>query len=74
MKSRLDQVMDLHGYRLDRDLGEDGLCYVRRSGISRALKMWEDTLTCRITVTGVEIEGPTKDLVRIVSGLEAQID
>ena len=47
---------------------------MRRSGLSRALKMWEDTLTCRITAPGVEIEGPTKDLVRIVSGLEAQID
>ncbi len=74
VKARLDHVMDLHGYRLSKDLGEEGLCYVRRSGLSRALKMWEDTLTCRITAPGVEIEGPTKDLVRIVSGLEAQID
>ena len=74
VKARLDHVMDLHGYRLSKDLGEEGLRYVRRSGLSRALKMWEDTLTCRITAPGVEIEGPTKDLVRIVSGLEAQID
>lgn len=74
VKARLDHVMDLHGYRLSKDLGDEGLCYVRRSGLSRALKMWEDTLTCRITAPGVEIEGPTKDLVRIVSGLEAQID
>ena len=74
VKARLDHVMDLHGYRLSKDLGEEGLCYVHRSGLSRALKMWEDTLTCRITAPGVEIEGPTKDLVRIVSGLEAQID
>ena len=74
VKARLDHVMDLHGYRLSKDLGEEGLCYVRRSGLSRALKMWEDTMTCRITAPGVEIEGPTKDLVRIVSGLEAQID
>ena len=74
VKARLDHVMDRHGYRLSKDLGEEGLRYVRRSGLSRALKMWEDTLTCRITAPGVEIEGPTKDLVRIVSGLEAQID
>ena len=74
VKARLDHVMDLHGYRLSKDLGEDGICYVRRSGLSRALKTWEDTLTCRITAPGVEIGGPTKDVVRIFSGLEAQID
>lgn len=72
----LARVMELHGYRLQkRETGEAGpvFFYVKRSGFSRAVKMWEDTLTCTVTATGIEIEGPTKDLVRIISGLEAAV-
>ena len=38
------KVMDLHGYRLEKD-GGDSLTFVKRSVISRLLKMWEDRIT-----------------------------
>lgn len=64
------KVMDLHGYRLEKDSG-DSLTFVKRSVISRLLKMWEDRITVSFDVAGLRLEGISKDLVRLVSGLEA---
>ena len=64
------KVMDLHGYRLEKD-GGDSLTFVKRSVISRLLKMWEDRITISFDVAGLRLEGISKDLVRLVSGLEA---
>ena len=64
------KVMDLHGYRLEKD-GGDSLTFVKRSVISRLLKMWEDRITVSFDVAGLRLEGISKDLVRLVSGLEA---
>ena len=36
----------------------------------RLFRMLEDRVTFTRTATGFELEGPTKDLVRIVSALE----
>ena len=72
-KSRLDKVMGLHGYKLEKS-SDQTFCYIKRSPLTRALKMWEDKLTCTVTAAGVEIEGSTKDVVRIISGLEAGND
>lgn len=66
----LMKVMDLHGYRLEKD-GGDCLTFVKRSVISRLLKMWEDRITVSFDVAGLKLEGISKDLVRLVSGLEA---
>ena len=72
-KSRLDKVMGLHGYKLEKS-SDHTFCDIKRSPFTRALKMWEDKLTCTVTAAGVEIEGSTKDVVRIISGLEAGND
>ncbi len=66
----IDRVMDLQGYRLETDNG-DSLSFVKRSAISRVLKMWEDRIVIESTAAGLKVEGITKDLVRIISGLEA---
>ncbi len=66
----LMRVMDLHGYRLEKEDGQT-LTFVKRSVISRILKMWEDRITVEPEVAGLRLEGITKDLVRLVSGLEA---
>ncbi len=66
----LDNVMELHGYRLEKDA--DGVrSYVKRSPFSRMLKMWEDRITVTRTLAGLEMEGLTKDMVRLISGVEA---
>ena len=64
------KVMESQGYRLESE--EDGkFRFLRRSGFSRALKMWEDRITLSPTGAGMEVEGLTRDLSRIVSSLEA---
>lgn len=66
----LMRVMELHGYRLEKEDGQT-LTFVKRSVISRILKMWEDRITVEPEAAGLRLEGITKDLVRLVSGLEA---
>lgn len=67
----IGEVMDMLGYRQEKDLGTT-LTFVRRSPVSRALKMWEDRITLDISGTGIEAEGLVRDLVRVVSALEAR--
>lgn len=70
VKQILMRVMDLHGYRLEKE--EDGVTtFVKRHFVSRMFKMWEDRITVEYDVTGLRLEGLTRDLVRLVSGLEA---
>jgi len=64
------KVMEGLGYRLE-DEKDGSFRFLRRSGFSRALKMWEDRITLSPTGAGMEVEGLTRDLSRIVSGLEA---
>ena len=64
------KVLDQRGYKLEKD--NDGtMTFVERSPISRALKMWEDRMTFSTTAGGIEVEGLTRDLVRLVSALES---
>ena len=64
------KVMTGLGYVLESE--QDGsFAFRRKSGLSRALKMWEDRITLSPTGAGLEVEGLTRDLARIVSGLEA---
>ncbi len=64
------RVMEVLGYRLENE--KDGTwSFLRRSGVSRALKMWEDRITLTSSGAGLEVEGLTRDLARVVSALEA---
>lgn len=64
------QVMERIGYRLEGAL-DGGWTFRRRSPVSRALKMWEDRITVKTSGAGLEIEGLSRDLPRIVGALEA---
>lgn len=68
--SCLAKVMDIHDYKLLAQEGEQRR-YVKRSPIARAFRMWEDTITITPIAGGFEVEGSSKDVVRIISGLEA---
>ena len=63
-------VMERLGYRLE-GAQEGGWSFRRRSALSRALKIWEDRITVKPSGAGLEIEGLTRDLPRIVGALEA---
>ena len=64
------KVMEDHGYKLTLQDSEGNLKFRKRAPLVRMLKMGEDTLTFTRTGTGYEVEGITKDLVRIVSSLD----
>ena len=64
------RVMERLDYRLESEQA-GSWSFLRRSGFSRALKMWEDRITLTTGGAGLEVEGLTRDLARIVSALEA---
>lgn len=66
----IKQVMDEHGYKMTEQDAGGNLKFRKRAPLTRMLKMGEDTLTLTRTATGYDIEGMTKDMVRVVSALE----
>lgn len=66
----IKDVMENHGYKLTEEDAEGNMKFRKRAPLTRMLKMGEDTLTFSRIISGYEIEGITKDLVRIVSALE----
>ncbi len=72
LRDGIMEVMRNHGYKLEK---EDGsvLCFIKRSPVSRALKMWEDRITFSREVAGYELEGLARDIPRLVSALESRL-
>lgn len=64
-------VMHQRGYVLEDESGEN-LKFRLQSPVMRLTRMLEDRVTFTRTATGFELEGPVKDLVRIVSALETR--
>ena len=62
-------VMHDRGYVLEVEEGED-LKFRIQSPVTRVFRMFEDRITFTRTATGFDLEGPAKDLVRVVSALE----
>ena len=70
LRAVVDGVMQRLGYVAEKN--PDGAwSYLRRSPVSRALKMWEDRIEFTTTGAGLELEGLSRDLPRIISALEA---
>lgn len=69
LKKGVVTAMEDRGYRLDKE-DEADMSFVKRSAAERVLKLWEDRVNFRRTISGYEIEGRTKDIVRIISNLE----
>ena len=68
---RLREVMDARGYREEKS--EDGTTtFIKRSAFARLVKSYEDRLTFSRTMYGFDVEGLTKEIVRIASALETR--
>jgi len=64
-------VMQSKGYVLENEAAE--IMVFRKSGwVSRLTRMFEDRISLTKIMTGFELEGYNKDLVRIISALEAR--
>lgn len=66
-------VMEDHGYVLEKAEG-DNMTFRKRSPAERALKMWEDRISFEKTISGYDVEGRTKDLVRLISAVETRFN
>lgn len=64
--------MESRGYRLESEQDEN-LTFRSRSAVNRLFRMYEDRITLTRRVTGFDVEGLRKDVVRIVYGLEARM-
>lgn len=61
--------MEDHGYVLESETGED-LTFRAKSPLRRATRFFEDRITMTREFGGFHVEGLTKDVVRIINGLE----
>lgn len=69
----LEKAMRAFGY--ERESRSDGvLAYRKRAVGDRLLRLWEDRITVTRFISGFELEGSNKDLVRLINALREQID
>ena len=67
----LEKVMTAFGY--EKEVRSDGvLAYRKRSVGDRLLRLWEDRITVTRFVSGYELEGSNKDVVRLINALRDQ--
>ena len=66
------EALASRGYVLRSE--QDGVLKFRlTSPVNRAARMWEDTITLTPVLGGLEAEGLSRDLVRVVSSIEHKI-
>jgi len=63
------QSLEDLGYKLETEDGEN-LTFIKRAPFARALKMWEDRLTFTRSIDGFQVEGLTREIVRVASAIE----
>ncbi len=68
IEPKIEEYMKSHRYVLVKKEGED-LVYRKASTLDRISKMWEDAISFKRVVNGYTIEGRTKDVVRLDTGL-----
>ena len=68
-KAGIVEALKIRGYVLESD--KDGiLSFHLSSPLNRAARMWEDRVTLTPVLGGLEAEGLSRDLVRVVSAIE----
>ena len=63
------KVMDERGYRIEKEDG-DVMTFRYKSLVNRIFRVWEDRVTIEPGLGGFYVEGLTRDITRIVYGLE----
>ena len=65
---QLEKAMTAFGY--EKELRSDGvLAYRKRSAADKFMRLWEDRITVTRFVSGYELEGPNKDIVRLINSI-----
>jgi hypothetical protein len=72
-RAAIDEAMKQRGYVFEKE--EDGaLRYRLSSGVAKAARLWEDAVTIKPTLGGFEAEGLMRDLARVVSSIDHNIN
>lgn len=66
-------LMEERGYVLEKTEGEN-MSFRLSSPLGRFRRLWEDRVTFIRTIDGYALEGPNKDIVRLVNALEMKFN
>ena len=72
IRTSVIEFMESRGYRLESEQ-EQNLTFRYRSPVNRLFRMFEDRITMTRSISGFEVEGLRKDVIRIVYGLEQKM-
>lgn len=72
IRGRIIEYMENRGYRLESEQDEN-MTFRSRSVVTRLFRMYEDRITLTRRVTGFDVEGLRKDVVRVAYGLESAL-
>lgn len=70
----IDQALEGRGYVKAADTQDGGRKYHLRSGIARAARLWEDSITITPQLGGFQAEGLQRDLARVVMSIDHKIN
>jgi hypothetical protein len=69
IRPKIVSYLEKRGYRLESEEGEN-LSFRLRSKLNALTRMLEDRITLKRALGGFQVEGITKDVVRLIHGLE----
>lgn len=70
LREEVVEAMHSRGYILESEDGEV-MCFRQKSPVVRLFQVFEDRITLTKTLSGFELEGQNKALVRVIGALEA---
>ena len=74
MWKKIDEAMEIRGYRFCGDAPEGGRKYCLKSPVARIARIWEDTVTIQPVLGGFEAEGLVRDLSRVVMTIDRKLN
>ena len=69
----IDEALALRGYVKASEESDGTRRYHLRSGVNRAARLWEDTITLQATLDGFQAEGLVRDLSRVVMSIQNKL-
>ena len=72
IRTAVIEFMESRGYKLESEQGED-MTFRSSSAVNRLFRMYEDRITLTRRISGFDVEGLRRDVVRLVHGLENKI-
>lgn len=70
----IDETMDFRGYKLSKETPEGARKYTLKSLTARITRLWEDSITINPVLGGFQLEGLTRDLVRVAMSLDRKLN